>query len=254
MKKSSYFHTLSIILLIGGTSIGAGTLGLPVKAGLAGMLPSVAAMAAIWGLMLVPAWILSIEIIRSQPLVSDLPTLFQHKLGNVGKWVAVIGYPIIFYGILVSYLEGASSILFSLTPLPLTKSTWTVVFFLVVTGIIILGMESVRKGNTLAMMIMGIPFIFLLLQTSRSVHPQYFAYADWHFVPSAIPIILCTFGFHVIIPSACRSLGWQFRRCWRALLIGTFLVFILNLLWVVVVIGALPLGGAGRSQYTLCLP
>lgn len=245
MKKTS-FHFLSVVLLIVGTSLGAGTLGLPVKTGLSGMLPSLISIIAIWGLMLIPAWILSIEIIKSQPRVSDLPTLFQQKLGNVGKWLATVGYLVIFYGVLVSYLEGASLILFNLIHLPLTKSTWTVLFFMVATGIIMFGVESVRKGNAAIMLIVGISFIFLLVKASQSLNPQYLTHMDWHFVPSTIPIIVCTFGFHIIIPTVCRSLGWNFRRCWQALLIGTFSILILNILWVVAVIGALPLVGKGK--------
>ena len=245
MKKPS-FRILSVVLLIVGTSLGAGTLGLPLKTGLSGTLPSLISMIAIWGLMLIPAWILSIKIIKSQPRVSDFPTLFQQKLGGVGKWLVTVGYLVIFYGVLVSYLEGASSILFNLIHLSLTKSTWTVLFFMVVTGIIIFGVESVRKGNAAIMLIVGISFIFLLVKASQSVNPRYLTYTDWHFVPSTIPIIVCAFGFHIIIPTVCRSLGWNFRRCWRALLIGTFSILVLNILWVVVVIGTLPLVGKGR--------
>jgi len=65
MKKFSPFHMLTVVLLITGTTVGAGMLGLPIKTGLAGLLPSLLGMIIVWGLMLGTAWILASRIIES---------------------------------------------------------------------------------------------------------------------------------------------------------------------------------------------
>ena len=239
---------LTIVLLITGTTVGAGMLGLPIKTGLSGLFPSILAMIVVWGLMLSTAWILASRIIASDHTTSDLPTLFQQELGTPGKWLSIIGYLTIFYGLLVAYLSGASSILVNLVQLPLARQTWIIIFFIVATGIILFGLDLVRKGNAVIMTVLGISFVFLLIKTGQNLNPQHLSYTDWHFVPSALPIIVCAFAFHAIIPTVCRSLKWQSRACWQALFMGTLLALVLNALWVIVVIGALPLAGQGQEN------
>ena len=63
----------------------------------------------------------------------------------------------------------------------------------------------------------------------------------------------CAFAFHVIIPTVCRNLKWQHRACRQALLIGTLLALVLNILWVFVVIGSLPLVGQGQGNILAAL-
>jgi len=253
MKNVSPLHILTIALLITGTTIGAGMLGLPIKTGLSGMFPSLISMIVMWGLMSVTAWILTTRIIESKHPVSDLPTLFQQELGPLGKWLSITGYLIIFYGLLVAYLSGASSILVNLIQLPLAKPVWVVIFFIVATGIIICGLDLVSKANVAIMTVLGISFVFLLIKTGQNLNPQHLIYTDWHFVPSTLPIIVCAFAFHVIIPTVCKSLEWQPRACRQALIIGTFLAFVLNILWVFVVIGSLPLAGQGQGNILAAL-
>ena len=248
MKKASPIHIVTVVLLITGTTVGAGMLGLPIKTGLSGMFPSIISMILMWGLMLVTAWILASRIIESDHTTSDLPTLFQQELGSPGKWLSIIGYLTIFYGLLVAYLSGTSSILVNLIQPPLAKPVWVIIFFIVATGIIMFGLDLVRKGNVAIMTALGISFVFLLIKTGQNLDPQHLTYTDWHFVPSALPIIVCAFAFHVIIPTVCRSLKWQRRACWQALLIGTLLALVLNTLWVLAVIGALPLAGQGHGN------
>jgi len=248
MKEFSPFHMLTVVLLITGTTVGAGMLGLPIKTGLSGLFPSLLGMIVVWGLMLGTAWILASRIIASDHATSDLPTLFQQELGTTGKWLSIIGYLTIFYGLLVAYLSGASSIFVNLIKLPLARQVWVIIFFIVVTGIILFGLDLVRKGNAAIMTVLGISFVFLLIKTGQNLNPRHLTYTDWHFIPSALPIIVCAFAFHAIIPTVCRSLKWQSRACWQALLIGTLLALALNALWVLVVIGALPLAGLGQEN------
>ncbi len=253
MKNVSPLHILTIALLITGTTIGAGMLGLPIKTGLSGMFPSLISMIVMWGLMFVTAWILTSRIIESNQTVSDIPTLFHKELGPLGKWLSITGHLIIFYGLLVAYLSGASSILVNLIHLPLAKPVWVVIFFIVATGIIICGLDLVRKGNVAIMTVLGISFVFLLVETGQNISPQRLTYTDWHFVPAALPIIVCAFVFHVIIPTVCKSLEWQPRACLQALFIGSLLALVLNILWVFVVIGALPLAGQGQGNILAAL-
>jgi len=60
-------------------------LGLPIKTGLSGMLPSLISMIIMWALMFVTGLILTNRIIESNQTVSDIPALFHKELGPLGK-------------------------------------------------------------------------------------------------------------------------------------------------------------------------
>ncbi len=253
MKTASLPQILIVALLVTGTTVGAGMLGLPIKTGLSGMVPSLISMVMIWAAMLATSLILAGRMIESRRIEADLPTLFHQEIGPTGKWLCVAGYLIIFYGVLTAYLSGAASILASLIPAPLGKTAWTVIFFIVATGIVTRGLTLVQKGNTAIMMVLGISFLFLLVETASNVVPQRLIYTDWHFAPAALPIIVCAFGFHGIVPTVCRSLNADYRACRLALIVGTLLAFLLNALWVSAVIGALPLTGDGQGNMLAAL-
>ena len=248
MKKPSAFHTATVALLVTGTTVGAGMLGLPIKTGLSGLLPSLLGMVVVWGLMLSTAWILASSLIETGLTASDLPSLFQETLGAPGKWLSTTGYLIIFYGLLVAYLSGAAAILTDLVALPFSKNAWLTIFFTIATGIVLFGLDVARKGNAALMAILSISFVFLLAAIGRNFDPRRLSYTDWHFIPSTLPIIVCAFSFHGIIPTVCRSLNRDLRACRRVLLIGTLVALALNACWTVAVTGVLPLAGQGDAN------
>jgi tyrosine-specific transport protein len=245
--KRPFLPFLTVVLLITGTTVGAGMLGLPIKTGLSGLLPSLTGMVIVWGLMLAAAWVLAEGMIASGRAASDLPTLFQQSLGSPGKWLSIAGYLIIFYGLLVAYLSGAATILADLVPLPLPKTAWLMIFFAAASALVWLGLDVARKANAILMALLSISFVFLLVRVGRHLEPGHLDYTDWHFLPSALPIIVCAFSFHGIIPAVCRSLKGDPRACRRALVIGTLLALGVNALWITAVMGALPLAGPGRA-------
>ena len=79
MKKNSPFHMLIVVLLITGTTVGAGMLGIPIKTGLSSLIPSLPGMIVVWGLMLGTAWILVSRIIASDHVTFDLPHFFSRR-------------------------------------------------------------------------------------------------------------------------------------------------------------------------------
>lgn len=248
MKKVSPTHIWTLALLVAGNTIGAGILGLPIKTGLAGILPSILCMAAMWMAMLATGWILVTRIINSHHATSDLATLFYQELGAPGKWLSTAGYLIIFYGVLVAYLTGAASILSALLHVAVPEKAWLVIFFIVVTSITLFGVDLARKGNALIMVVLGLSFMFLLVKAGQNADVQRFTYTDWKFVPAIIPIVACAFTFHNVIPTVCRNLQWRAKAVWKVLAIGTFIPLVMNILWILVVIGALPLDGQNKAS------
>ena len=252
-SKQPHLPVWTMALLVAGNAIGAGILGLPIKTGIAGAVPSLAGMLLIWTLMLATGWIIAKQIIHSNCITSDLPTLFEKELGICGKWLSIIGYFIVLYGVLTAYLACGSSILVNLIPLPVSKTIWLLIFFAAATGLTIFGLDLVRRANAVLMFLLCTVFIFLLLKAGENLEISRFTYTDWHFMPCAFPIIICAFSFHNIIPTVCKGLKLQSRAIWKALLIGAFLVLCFNILWSIAIIGALPLDGQNKANILYAL-
>jgi tyrosine-specific transport protein len=233
-------------LMITGTTIGIGILGLPIKTGLAGVLPSLTATIAVWVVMLATGWILAKGIIASGDPI-DISTLVYRKLGKPGRIMTVIGYLVLVYGIITAHLAGGGDVLSALTSGGLSATTSILIFFAVATVIALLGVGWVEKINSFLMAGLFVSFCMLLFEIAGSVDVARFEHKDWSFLTSTIPIIICAQTYHLIIPSVCRILDHDPRAVMKALIIGTLIPVFVNTLWMVIVIGALPLAGAGDN-------
>ncbi len=235
---------LSMSLVICGNLIGAGILALPINTGLAGLWPSLTANVLMWLLMMITALILAGQKSLSQSETMDLPSFFQQELGTIGKWLTVVANLIILYGLLVAYLSGASSILHNLFKAG-AQNDFVLLFFIIITGVTLFGMNVIRKGNVALMILMWTAFGLLVIMCARHMDASRFSYTDWQFLPAALPIVITAFHFHNLIPVLCRGLDHNQRAIRRAIFIGTGIGLVMNVTWTVVVIGGLPLAGHG---------
>jgi len=243
-------HTIKIFtaaLMISGNTIGAGILGLPVLGGMAGAIPSIIGLIAIWMVMLGTAFVLAWRMMSHGPEIKGLPSLFQKELGSFGKGFATIGYLINYFGILVAYLCGGATIITHLFNISVPESIITLVLFAVLTGITLLGVEVVRKSNAALMALLFVAFIYLIVASGTNVHLEWFRYADWRFFPAVFPVFICAFTYHNTIPIVVRVLDYDRPSVHKALIVGTAIPLIFSILWTLSVIGCLPLGGSGEN-------
>lgn len=230
----------SAALLIAGTAVGAGVLAIPIKTGLAGLVPAVIGIILVWMAMLCAGLILAGSLSTYPLQDTDLPSLFQKELGTMGKWLSTIGYLIIFYGLMTAYLAGSVSVLGSL--LSSTKTGYLLLaFFLPATALSLFGLSAVQRSNNLIMAVLALSFIFLLGMGWKTMDRTHFAYADWSYFPAILPIITCSFGYGVIIPTICRTLQGDMKRIRKALIWGTLIPVGVSVLWIMVIIGSVPL-------------
>ena len=245
--KNPTLKIFTAALMISGNTIGAGILGLPILGGMAGALPSIAGLMAIWMVMLGTAFVLAWRMTSHGPEVEGLPSLFQKELGPFGKGFATIGYLINYFGILVAYLCGGATIITHLFNLDVPQSIVTLILFAILTGITLFGVEVVRKSNTVLMALLFVAFLYLIIISGKSVHLQWFQYADWRFFPAVFPVFICTFTYHNTIPIVVRVLDYDRPSVNKALIVGTVIPLIFSILWTLSVIGCLPLEGVGED-------
>lgn len=248
MAKHPGLNILSSALLITGITIGIGIFGLPVKLGLAGIIPSVIAMCLTWAVMFATGWIIVNMMLSAENPMEDLPGLFRSALGLPGKLLTVSGYFILLYGCLVAHLAAGASVLSKMINSTLTQNQWIVISFIAATGLSLFGLKIIRQANAFLLAAMITAFFVLVYLSGRNIQPERYLYMDWHFVPATIPIIATALAYHPIIPSICRSLEYDRRAIKKALLIGTLIPLGVNILWSLTVIGALPLAGTGDAN------
>ncbi len=230
-------------MMIAGVTIGIGILGLPVQTGLAGIIPSILIMIIVWLFMLSTGWIIARHVTQSDNPREDLGSLFSKTLGLPGKVLTMIGYFLLLYGILVAHLAAGGQILASLNIFSFPLSVWALVFFIIATFIALVGAKQIDRASTILLLLLILVFFVLIYFTMSHVVPERYNHQDWSFSISAVPIIICALTYHIIIPSVCRVLDNDFKAVKKALLIGTVLPILINILWIVAVLGALPLLG-----------
>jgi len=89
IKKKN--RLLGAILLVSGTTIGAGMLALPVITGLAGFIPAILIMTAIWLFMMLTAFYL-LEVNLRIKDESNLISMMHKTLGRPGEIISWIVY------------------------------------------------------------------------------------------------------------------------------------------------------------------
>jgi len=234
-------------LIVTGMTIGAGILALPIKTGMAGIVPSLISILLVWVLMLGTATVFIYKFTHPKTRSRDYPTLFQEELGTKGRWVSVFGYLVNYYGILVAYLTGSAAILVTLLPFNIPAPVWMAAFFVIFTSLALLGADRAAKANAVIMVAMIGSFIALLYLAGENVDVSRYSYRNWSFIPSIVPIIVVAFAFHNVVPFICRSLDGDQKASFKAVLLGSLIAIVINIAWMLVVVGALPLDGPGKA-------
>ncbi|MCK5843452.1 MAG: hypothetical protein KAG97_02010, partial [Victivallales bacterium] len=242
-----------VSLLVVGNLIGAGILALPIQTGGAGLLFSCLAMMVFCGAMYFSAIVLAEEATEAKHDNFNYPTLYGKYLGVFGKWVAVVANLLILYGLLTAYLSGGSTIIMAVFDVhgaddaEFIRVAVIVALFIGLSLFSLGGTAFIAKYNGLLMLLLGVTFVGIVAMGVAHIQPERELFFNYKFLPIAIPVILTAFHFHNIIPSISRHLDWNLKSVSKAMIIGMGVGFVMNLLWVAVGIGVLPLTFGNHS-------
>ena len=235
--------TLLVAFFVTGNLVGAGILGLPIQAGFAGFVPCLLGVALVGTLLFYTATVLGEEAIRSKKPKFHYPSLYQAYLGPTGKWIAVVSNLIIFYGFLIVYLSGATTIIKELIHSSVPGAVITLIFFAIVTGLTIMNPRFLRNYTAVFVILLLLSFAVLVFLGKKHMVPGRLDYMDWKFLPFTIPILITALSFHNIIPNICKDLKWNRPAIIISMLIGAIVGYAITALWVQVSLGVLPING-----------
>lgn len=244
-KKSG--SVIGGMLLIAGSCIGAGMLGLPIVTGLSGFFPSLGIFFLAWvfmtatGLLLVEAnsWFSSRV---------NLLSMAEKTLGRWGQRVCWVTYLFLFYALLLAYLSQSSSIFSSFAERSLSMAipSWvgSSIFVFVFGGIIYMGTRSVDHVNRVLMVGKVGCFLLLIVAAAHFVQPELLLRSAPEYALGSLPLLVIAFGFHNMIPSLTSYLGGNLKRVRWTIVGGSLLAFAIYLIWEILVLGIVPFEGA----------
>lgn len=235
------------ILLLVGSCVGVGMLGLPIVTGLSGFFPSLSMCVLVWLLMTASALLL-VEVNGWFSNQVNFLTMAKHTLGNSGKMVCWVTYLFLFYAVLVAYISGIGGLTssFFANGFGISLPHWVgSLFFVGLFGwIIYLGTRRVDLFNR-GLMVFKISFFVLLLFVGAFyIQPRLLLQAEPKYIALSLPLFIISFGFHNMIPSLVSYLQGDLRRVRLAIIGGSSFAFIIYLLWQALVLGIVPMKGA----------
>jgi tyrosine-specific transport protein len=236
--------TLSGTLLISGTAIGAGMLGIPLVTAKAGFLPALGITAAVWLFMLATGY-LYLEAALWMPEGSNVLSISRRFLGRSGRLFAGGMYLFLYYCLMIAYFAGGAPIFIDLLKNGLglaPTGVWGYLSYGVVFGgIVVFGLKFVDRINYLLMTAMFLAYFALVGGGTAAISWERFGKRDWGEALFAAPILFSAFGYHNVIPSLVTYFDRNVKILRRSIFWGTLIPFAVFAVWQWLIIGAVPL-------------
>lgn len=238
----------SLLLLI-GTMIGAGMLALPLVSATSGIVLSGIYLFGIWALMTVTG-LLVLEVNLALPATGcSFSSMAEKTLGRSGKIIVWISCLLLLYALTSAYIAGAASLISSFfatfTACKVPNFISAIIFTLIFGGAVFWSTKVTDYTNRSLLSIKGVLLLVSLALLLPHIHFE-FLQAKHNFVPgklffTIVPIFLCAFGYHTVIPSLRIYIGDKPKELRRMIILGTLIAFVVYFLWLIAILGVVPL-------------
>lgn len=231
------------IYLILGTCIAAGLLGLPIVTAQHNFAITILMIISAWVLMTTGAWCL-LEVTVQMPSGANLVSMSQKTLGNTAKIITWCVYLVLLYSLICAYLAASGDLLahlFSDVHLNAPRFLATIIATVILGGIVTHGIRSVDVVNRILMTTKIIICLLLIGSVIPFTHSKNLSLSigDSNLNGSAWLVIICAFGYAIILPSIRDYLGSNKKQLTRVVMIGSLIPMILYFVWIAVIQGAL---------------
>jgi tyrosine-specific transport protein len=231
------------ILMILGTSIGAGMLALPVASASAGFVSSAILLILCWLGMTIGAFLI-LEVILWLPEDANLISMARLTLGKSGQIIVWLGYLALLYTLLCAYISGNSDVLQNiLQACHLNVPRWlaTILAVMLLGGIVYRGVYSVDIVNRALMTGKIIIYLMLVLAIAPHIHVSQLIVHHSKVTIVTVMVMVTSFGFATIVPSLRTYFKSNVRELKQVVFIGSLIPLIFYIIWVMIVQGVLPI-------------
>lgn len=233
-------------MLVSGTCIGAGMLALPVSTAAGGFYPASALFIFCWLMMTLSAFLM-LEVSLWYPEETNMITMARSTLGRPGEVVAWGTYVLFLYALMTAYTAGASGIIAKILmhfDLPAGWAVWILIG--VFATLVYLGARCVDWANRLLMVGLIVAYAALVIYVLPYVSPTLLEARQPKYLWTTGPLLVTSFGFHLLIPSLKNYMHSDLKSLRWAILLGSLLPLIVYIFWETLVLGVIPsTGGQG---------
>lgn len=237
------------ILLICGTSVGTGILGIPSDTGEAGFGWSIVLFLICWIFSTLAAlYYLEIHLWQKSP-TANLLSITQFFFGSKVKKLVWIVYLAVLYSLLCTYLlAGSSWIIQSVSYLwhiNLQQTFGMFVFITLIGLFIFFGIRIVDHVNRAMSIGLAITYLLILYITLPTVDGELLAEPAQNILhlPRAIPLLITAFGYSIIVPSLSIYFDRDSQLLQKTILWGSAATLVIYVLWELATLGNIPLHG-----------
>ena len=229
-------------LLISGSCIGAGMLGLPVLLGLCGFLPSLFLLFGSFVFMTFTG-LLVVEVNGWFKKRVNFITMVETSFGNGGRVLTWILYLCLFYSLLVAYFAGGGKILANFLPFNIGADTASIFMVIVLSIVVYFGTKPVDLLNRIFVFGLIISYLGMIFLGLSKIKGSLFLHVNMKYFLVPIPVLITSFGFHNMIPSLTAYMKGDLKRTKYAILIGCLVSLIIYFFWILFIVGFVPVDG-----------
>jgi tyrosine-specific transport protein len=233
------------VLLIAGTSIGAGMLALPVANAATGFVSSSLFLVLCWAFMLLGA-LLILEVNLYLAPHTNMVSMARTTLGLPGQVCAWVVYLALLYSLISAYISGGSDVLQGLiTGLGIPIPAWgsKIVFTVMFGAIVIGGMRPVDYINRGLMFVKLSVYVLLVLMIAPKITINHLAGGEPRAIYGTVLVLVTSFGFASIVPSLRNYFAEDPLKIRLAMWIGSTIPLFCYIVWDAIIMGALPVSG-----------
>lgn len=230
------------ILIVAGTTIGAGMLAMPIISANVGFLFMSFILFCIWFAMFYTS-VLLVNVYRYNSPEDGLNTLTTKYLGKPGAYITGVSMLTLMYALTSAYIAGGGDILRTnmeqVLHIELSPQLSAILFTFLFGGIIAFGTRAVDYSTKVVFSVKLLCLCLVLGLLLPHIEMAYLSYLPTSPLPvlATIPIIFTSFGFSVVIPSLVKYLDGNLRQLKWVFFAGSILPLILYLIWELTILG-----------------
>ncbi len=240
--------TFGGILLVAGTSIGAGMLALPITTGVGGFYSAIGLFLICFAYMLVTLFLLLEANLYEPSMEANIISMARRRLGVIGQIASWSSFLLLYYAVAAAYMSAGGSLigkLFSFSgELSLVKTNITIIGFAAVGGLLVFfGAWLVDHINRVFMYGLILSYFVLVFFVTPHVKMVTLNAGDSKYLMVAIPVVILSFTSHVIVPSLRMYMQNNVSQLKKSLLYGSLVPLIFYVVWEFLIVGILPATG-----------
>jgi len=243
------------VLLLGGTCIGAGMLGLPVSTAAAGFYPTIGAFLLVWFFMTCSA-LAYLEVSLRFKGETNLISIAGRTMGHVPKVIAFGIFVLFLYSLMAAYTSGGTTMLAHIIGFDIKGHfhlfMMAILFAAPFALLVYFGTLWVDRVNQILMFGFITAFIAMCVWAFNSgpaVHIN--SVGESKYLLFTFPLLVSAFGYQTLIPTLKTYLQEDVRKLRLTIIVGGLLPLLVYAVWELIILNLIPTWGESGLVHML---